>query len=150
MPHNHANLMANNAHKKTTNLRFMLSNSLLGGENSDSKGCCKLISYMFCFCVFVCLFCFESEQGEQSVLLTRNFKGGIRPLLTPVLTLQDGGHIGRHIWRGVIVPSDLVRLFDAIWFCTHYRYRMIHLVITYMRAWFKSTRKRQFTFNKIA
>ena len=37
--------------------------------------------------------------------------------------------------------------FGAI--CAHYRYHVIHRGITYMRAWFKSTRERHLTLNKI-
>ena len=29
--------------------------------------------------------------------------------LTPVLTIWVGGHIDHHVWRRVIVPSDLAR-----------------------------------------
>ena len=61
--------------------------------------------------------------------------------------MWGGGHIDRHVWRWVIVPSDLARSFGAI--CTYYRYRVIHRAITYMRAWFKSTLERQLTLNKI-
>ena len=32
-------------------------------------------------------------------LILRNFKEGIGSLLTPVLTLWGGDHIGRHAWR---------------------------------------------------
>ena len=54
------------------------------------------------------------------------------------LTLKGTGHIGRHVWRWVIVPSDLARTFGTI--CAHDRYCVIHRAITYMQAWFKSTR----------
>ena len=45
----------------------------------------------------------------------------------------------------VIVPSDLAQSFGAT--CAHYRYRVIHPAITYMRAWFKSTGEKQLTLN---
>ena len=61
--------------------------------------------------------------------------------LTPVLTLWGGGHIDRYVWRWVIVPSDLAQSFIAIY--TYYHYHMIHRAITFMCAWFKSTRERQ-------
>ena len=77
----------------------------------------------------------------------RNLKGGIRSLLTPVLTLWQGGHIDSHVWRWVIVPSDLAWSFGAI--CVHYRYCVIHRTITNLRAWFESTRERQLTLNDI-
>ena len=63
---------------------------------------------------------------------SRNLKGGTGLLLTPVLTLWGSSHIDCHVWRRVIVPSDLAQSFGAI--CAHYRYRVIHHAITYMRA----------------
>ena len=42
----------------------------------------------------------------QFVIIPRNLKGGVGSLLTPVLTLWVGGHITRHVWRWIIVPSD--------------------------------------------
>ena len=49
----------------------------------------------------------------------------------PVLMLWGDGHIARHVWRRVIVPSDLVRSFGAIW--AHYCYHVIHHAIAYIR-----------------
>ena len=69
--------------------------------------------------------------------ISRNLKRGIGSLLTPVLTPWAGSHIDHHVWRWVIVLSDLAQSFDVI--CTHYRYRMI----TCMPAWFKSTHAKQ-------
>ena len=74
-------------------------------------------------------------------------KGESGLFLTPVLTLWGGGHIGRHAWRWVIVPSDFVQSFSAI--CANYLYCVICRAITYMCAWFKSTQKRQLTPNEI-
>ena len=71
----------------------------------------------------------------------RSFKGESGLFLTPVLKLWGDGHIDRHVWRWVIVPSDLARTFGTV--CAHYR--MIHSTITIMRAWFKSTREKQLT-----
>ena len=45
---------------------------------------------------------------------------------------MGGRHIERHVWRWVIVPSDLARSFGPI--CAHFLYRVIHCAITYMRA----------------
>ena len=79
-----------------------------------------------------------------SWLWVKEFKRGKSGLfLTPVLTLWDSSHIDRHVWRWVIVPSDLEQTFSAI--CACYRYRVIHRVITIMRAWVRSTRERQLT-----
>ena len=75
---------------------------------------------------------FTTNQGIQ--------KGESGLFLTPVLTLWGGGYIACHVWRWVIVPSDLVQSFGAI--CAHYRYCMIHCTITNMCAWFESTRER--------
>ena len=82
------------------------------------------------------------------IIEPKEFKGGNRVSFWPVLTLWSGGHIDRHVWRWVIVPSDLARSFGAI--CAHYPYRVIHRAITNVRAWFKSTRERQLTLNKTA
>ena len=40
------------------------------------------------------------------------------------LIISDGGHIGRHIWMWVIVPSDLTQSFSGN--CTHYHDKVIH------------------------
>ena len=56
-------------------------------------------------------------------------KGELGLFLTPVLMLWSGSHIDRHVWRWVIVPSDLARSLGAI--CEHYHYRVIHRAITY-------------------
>ena len=68
----------------------------------------------------------------RSQVCQRNLKGGIGSFLTPALRLWNG-HIDRHIWRWVIVPSDFAQSFGAI--CAHYHYYMIHRAITHMRAW---------------
>ena len=44
--------------------------------------------------------------------------------------LWGGGHIAHHVWRRVILPSDLARSFSTI--CAHYHYRVIHHAITYI------------------
>ena len=82
----------------------------------------------------------------RSVII-KEFKRGIGSLLTPMVTLCGGGHIARHVWRWFVVPSDLTRSFGAIY--THYRYVVIHRAITFMHAWFESTRERQLTLNEI-
>ena len=74
-------------------------------------------------------------------------KGESGLFLTTVLTLWGGGHIAHHVWRRVIVPSDLAQSFGAI--CAHYRYRMIHRAITSMRIGVEFTWERQLTLNKI-
>ena len=82
--------------------------------------------------------------------VSKEFKrGNLGLFLTPMLTLGGGGHIARHVWRRVIVPSDLALSFGAI--CKHYRYRMtlIHRAIINMYARFESTRERQLMLNKI-
>ena len=53
--------------------------------------------------------------------------------LTPALRLWGGGYIDRHIWRWVVVPSDLA------W--------SAHITVT---VWFKSTRGRRLILNEIA
>ena len=75
----------------------------------------------------------------------RNLKKGESGLsLTPVLTLWGSGHIARHVWRWVIVPSDLTRSFSAI--CAHYCYSVIHHTIdSLLHAWFEFTWERQDT-----
>ena len=72
-------------------------------------------------------------------------KGESGLFMIPVLTLWGSGHITRHIWRWVIVPSDLARSFGAI--CAHYRYRSIHRAITNMHVRFEFMRERQLTLN---
>ena len=72
--------------------------------------------------------------GPVDKVLPRKLKGEIGPLFfTPVLMLWRGCHITGHVWRRVIVPSDLAQSFGAI--RTH-RYRLIHCAITNMHAWF--------------
>ena len=97
--------------------------------------------------------CFKNHNLQDSVLWFpetwgpyKEFKRGNRVSFWPVLILCGSGHIAHHVWRWVIVPSDLAPSFCAI--CTHYHYRVIHHVITYMGAWFESTRERQLTLNK--
>ena len=69
------------------------------------------------------------------VKTSRNFKRGIRSLFDPCANaMGGGGHIDRHVWRWVIVPSDLAWTFCLI--CAYYCYRVIHRAITYMHAWF--------------
>ena len=79
---------------------------------------------------------------------SRNLMGESGRFMPPVLTLWGGGHIAHYVWRWVIVPSDLVRSFGSI--CAYYCYRVIHRAITYLCAWFESTRERQLTLNEIA
>ena len=74
----------------------------------------------------------------------RNLQGGIGSLLK----LWDGSHFDHHVWRWVIVPTDLSWSFSAI--CTPYRWCVFYSEITYMCEWFKSMRERQHTLNKIA
>ena len=84
----------------------------------------------------------QREQHYNSV--AKEFKKGNRVSpVTPVLTLWGGGHNACHVWRWVIVPSDLARSVHI------YRYRMIHCAITNMCPWFESTQERQLTLNKI-
>ena len=73
---------------------------------------------------------------DYFLLQPRNLKGETGSLFDPYFKAMVRGHIGRHVWRWVILPSDLVRYFGTI--CVHYRYRVIQRTITYMRAWFKS------------
>ena len=68
-------------------------------------------------------------------VISKEFKEEIGPLFDPCVNAMG--------W--VIVPSDLAPSFGTI--CAHYCYRVIHHVITYMRAWFKSTWKRQLMLN---
>ena len=70
-------------------------------------------------------------------MIPKNLKGESGLFLTPVWMIRGGGHIDHHVWRRVIVPSDLARSFGAI--CAYYCYNVIHRGITYMHAWFKST-----------
>ena len=62
----------------------------------------------------------------------RNLKRKSGLFLTPMLTLWGSGYNAHHAWRRVIVPLDLAQSFGAI--CAHYRYRMIHRMITNMCA----------------
>ena len=81
------------------------------------------------------------HQGIQKV------ESGL--FLTHGLTLWGGSHIDCHIWRWLIVPSDLVQSFGAI--CSYHRHRVIHWAITYDVCVIKSMMgERQLTFNKIA
>ena len=88
------------------------------------------------------------STSPRSIISKEFKKGNQVSFLTPVFMLWGSGHIGRHAWRWVIVPSDLARTFAAI--CAHYHYRVIHRGIIYMRAWFKSTPERQLTLNETA
>ena len=63
-----------------------------------------------------------------------NLRGELGLFFTSVLTLWSSGHIGGHVWRRVIVLSDLARSFSAI--CVHYRYRLIQHAIVIMYTWF--------------
>ena len=52
----------------------------------------------------------RNARGETlfHIFDARKFKEGELGLFsTPVLMLCSGGHIGGHVWRRVIVPSDL-------------------------------------------
>ena len=71
-----------------------------------------------------------------------NLRGESGLFFTPVLTLWSSRHITRHIWRWVIVPSDLAQSFGAT--CPHNRYCVIHRMITNMRVWFSPNRKGSF------
>ena len=68
-----------------------------------------------------------------------NLRDELGLFFTPVLTLWSGGHIGCHVRRWVIVPSDLSRSFGAI--CAHYRYRVNHRAIIIMCAWCSPRKK---------
>ena len=65
---------------------------------------------------------------------SRKFKGVSGLFFTPMLVPWSSGQIGGHVWRWVIVPSDLTQSFGAI--CRLYSYRVIHHAITIMWAWF--------------
>ena len=78
--------------------------------------------------------------------ISRYLKGGIGSFLTPVLALWGGSHIDRHVWRWVIVPSDLVWSFGTI--CTRYGHHVNHRAIIYDNL--KSKRERQLSLNKFA
>ena len=81
-------------------------------------------------------------------LYPKEFKKGESGLfLTPLLMLWGGGHIACHVWRWVIVPSDLARSFGTI--CAHYCSSVIYRAITNMRARFEFLWERQLTLNKI-
>ena len=69
-------------------------------------------------------------SGTWSVIFfPRNLKGGIRSLLPLVLTLSwDGDHFDSHIWRWVIVHSELTQSFGAI--CVRYGCRVFCLKLT--------------------
>ena len=66
----------------------------------------------------------------QMLVRPRNFKGGIGSLFDPCVNAMGRGHIDRHLWRRVIVPSYLAPSFGVI--CAHYCYRVIHRAITYI------------------
>ena len=87
-------------------------------------------------------------KGETNVFFSRKLKGVIESLFDPCVNAMGGGHIDGHVWRWFNVPPDLAQSFGAI--CAHYRYHVIHRVVTNMCAWFKSTRERQLRLNKIA
>ena len=89
-----------------------------------------------------------STANHMFIMQAINYQGESGLFLTHVLTLWGSSHIDRHIWRWVIVSSDLAWTFGAI--CAHYRYCGIHSTITYMRVWFKSTRERQLMLNETA
>ena len=54
----------------------------------------------------------------------RNLRRESGLFFTPVLILWGGRHIAGHIWRQVIVPSDVVQSFGMI--CVHKSYCVIH------------------------
>ena len=91
----------------------------------DTQDCTKNYSLLKVWgttCTLMVLFI--SDSGS------RNFKGELGLFLTPVLMLWGGRHVARHVWRWVIVPSDLRLPLGTIY--THYHYCVIHRVITNM------------------
>ena len=71
-------------------------------------------------------------------------KGGNR--VSFWLCVMGSGHIDHHVWRWVIVPSNLAPSFGEI--CAHYGYRVIYCAIIQMYVWFMSTWEMQLTLNK--
>ena len=77
---------------------------------------------------------------RKELILSRNLKGELGLFLSCVfIRLWGSGQIDCHIWRRVVVPSDLAQSFGTI--CSHYRYRVIHRTITNMPAWLSPHRK---------
>ena len=107
-----------------------------------TRNCIIFRSWLYClvlsWCLILACFCWVLTQTT----LVENT--GLNTMY-PVLMLWGGSHITCHIWRCVIVPSDLVLSFGAI--CVHYRYRVIHRTITNML--FESMLERQPALNKI-
>ena len=65
-------------------------------------------------------------------------KGNLnRVSFSPVLMLRN--NICSHVWRWVIVSSNLVQLFDTI--CSQYLYQVIYRTITIVYAWLSPCRK---------
>ena len=79
------------------------------------------------------------HSSNDNCVSSKEFKRGNRvSFLTDVLMLWGGSHITRHVWRWVIVLSDLAQCT----ICAHYHYRGIHCAIINMHAWFESMRER--------
>ena len=65
------------------------------------------------------------------------------PFLTPVLTLWGGGYIARHIWRWVIVPSDLARSF-SVNYLSHLARNKSGGTVTHLHTWLQDIHHNRF------